>query len=66
MEDVELPPSFVFVGREYVQRGGNERHRNRCARYDTYRIPKNHDLPDTIALHTKKTPILDPERTCRL
>lgn len=46
---VEVPPSTVFVGHEYVQIGGSEWRGIHCVRYNTYLVFGSQDSPDATA-----------------
>lgn len=50
IEEVEVPPTSVFVAREYVQHAGIEWHEDLCIRCHSYLIPESHEQPDPIAL----------------
>lgn len=49
MEELETPPSSVFVGSGYVQNRGSCCHGSHCVRYSTYLTHGNHGLSDAIA-----------------
>lgn len=63
IEEIEIPPSSNFVGHGYVQRVGSEWRRGQCVRYDTYPIPDNQDVPNSIFLHIEIASLLGPVRT---
>lgn len=49
MEELELLPTFVFVGHEYVQHTEGQLRGSRHIRYRSYLAPKNHALPNAVA-----------------
>lgn len=47
-KEVETPPAFVFVGREYVQHAASEWRGAQCSQYCRNLFSQIHDLPDAI------------------
>lgn len=50
MAEVELSTTSVYVGRGYLQHAGSHWCRNCHIRYNSYRTPESHDLPDALAV----------------
>lgn len=50
---IEISLLSVFVGHGYVQHVERESRGSHCARYHTYLISDNRDLPDAIAIANK-------------
>ena len=49
MQELIIPPYFVFFGRGYLQHGGTAWNGTGNLRYHMYLIPSGHELRDTIA-----------------
>lgn len=48
MEEIGASPSFVVVGRRYVQQAGCEWRRGHRIRYHSYLTPDSHGLPNAV------------------
>lgn len=49
MEEVHVPPWYVFIGHRYVQHAEGEWSNRHCVRYHTYLVLQNRNLPYSIA-----------------